>query len=246
MGPASSGETGGAIQSPHTRIAVLEGDGVTVHEPPSAGFREFRDYVLDFILQVTNDSGMPFPSIALREIIDNLVHAIPCTVSVVVDPALCRIYISDTGPGIPRLDLAMEPGYSTATEEQRAYIRGVGLGFPLAQRNLADMGGNLHVSSEPGKGTYVCLSLVPDAATGWDPGKAHDNLTHRQNNILFLLSEVERIGPSGVASELGISLSTAYRELIRLENIGLICSTSDGKRFLSEIGKSYLQSLLSL
>ncbi len=246
MGGQSSGPGKHLIVPPRTRVALPEGNGFAIHEPSFKDFPDFRKGVTDLVLEALDEAGTPSPAVALQEIVDNLVHAVPCTATIVVDPSFNRIYVSDTGPGITRLDLALEPGYSTATEEQRALIRGVGLGFYLAQKNLEDLGGALRVSSEPGVGTYICMTLAPEITSPRMSHEVPDNLTYRQNNILFLLSELEKIGPSGVASELGISLSTAYRELIKLERLGLVESLPDGKRFLSDTGKSYLQSLLSL
>lgn len=231
---------------PHTRVAVPQERGFAVHEIISNDFHEYRDRVVGLVLQSLASAYTNLPETALRELIDNFVHAIPCSASVVVDPSLERIHISDTGPGICCLDLALEPGYSTATERQRTLIRGVGLGFYLAEQDVREMGGELHITSEPGRGTYISISLTADIFPGRVPVEAPGGLSHRQNNILFLLTEGEKIGPSRVASELGISLSTAHRELVKLERLGLIVKTLDGKRFLSENGKSYLQSILSL
>lgn len=242
--------TGGAreveLLPPHTRVAVPEGEGFTVYEISCEDFSSFRERVTEIVLAALGIKDDRAPATTLRELLDNLVHAVPCTASVVVDPSLERLYISDTGPGINRLDLALEPGYSTATELHRSVIRGVGLGFYLAMREVRDLGGDLQVFSQPGEGTYITISLASSGLPLPSFPDLTDRLSHRQNNILFLLTEEESIGPSQVAGELGISLSTAHRELVKLEDLGLIRRSSDGKRFLSERGRSYLQSILSL
>ncbi|WP_287155035.1 ATP-binding protein [Candidatus Solincola tengchongensis] len=244
METAGLWERNPVISPPHTRVAIPDGEGFKIHEISSTDFRSFSDKVVDVVVSALEVSHPQPPETAVRELIDNLVHAVPCAASVVVDPSLNRFYVSDTGPGISRLDLALEPGYSTATEAQRSVIRGVGLGFYLAEKEIADLGGNLQVFSQPGGGTYISVSLTGDVETGMDG--LVEKLSHRQNNILFLLTEEDSVGPSQVASELGISLSTAHRELVKLERLGLITRSTDGKRFLSDIGKSYLQSILSL
>lgn len=234
------------LRPPTTRIAVPDGAGFFIHEVRSGDFSSFREKACDIILSSLEGTLSRPPETALRELLDNLVHAVPCSASVVIDPSLNRLYISDTGPGISRLDLALEPGFSTATELQRSIIRGVGLGFYLAKREVRELGGELHVFSQPGIGTYITVSLGDSELSSPGGIDLAERLSHRQNNILFLLTEEEFIGPSQVAMELGISLSTAHRELVKLERIGLIGRSSDGKRFLSEMGKSYLQSILSL
>jgi hypothetical protein len=245
MDRAGDSEAGWFIKPPHTRVAVPDGNGFLVHDVVMNDFPSFRERVVDIVMTAL-EPALPQPPETPPRVIDNLVHAVPCAASVVVDPSLERFYISDTGPGISRLDLALEPGYSTATEIHRSVIRGVGLGFYLAEKEVGDLGGELQVFSHPGEGTYVAVSLTNGHALASPYSGLEERLSHRQNNILFLLTEEEFVGPSQVAEELGISLSTAHRELVRLEQLGLIARSSDGKRFLSDAGKSYLQSILSL
>lgn len=232
------------LTPPPTRVAVLDGESFTVHDVLADDFPSFRDKVAETVFPSLEGTFPRLPEITLRELLDNLVHAVPCSASVVVDSSLKRLYICDTGPGIGRLDLAMEPGYSTATEVHRSIIRGVGLGFYLVEREVRELGGELQVFSHPGEGTYVAVSLLGGDLLRED-AELVNGLSHRQNNILFLLTEEGYVGPSRVAQELGISLSTSYRELVRLEKMGIVGRSPDGKRFLSEMGKSYLQSILS-
>jgi len=235
-----------SILPPNTRVAIPEGGGFRIEEIASDDFADFRDEVTGLLSGWLQEKGVPFPGVAVREILDNLIHAVPCNASVAIDPDLGYICISDNGPGIRRLDLALELGYSTATDDQRRLIRGAGVGFHLAREDMRRLGGELTVSSEPGLGTHVRLSFRPSGPRGVDPEEFLARLSQRQNNILFLLSEGESFGPSRVASELGISVSTAHRELTRLQELGLVSCAPDGKRFLSDAGKTYLQGLLSL
>lgn len=59
----------------------------------------------------------------------------------------------DHGPGIADIDLAMQEGYSTASEEIRDMGFGAGMGLPNMKRN-AD---NLVIQSELNKGTTVIM-----------------------------------------------------------------------------------------
>ncbi|MDD3718235.1 MAG: ATP-binding protein [Actinomycetota bacterium] len=233
---------------PHARVALpLEGGLFDVLDVGGEDFPEFADNLVSLVAQALDERGLDVPVVALREVVDNIVHALPCSVSVVVEPGLGNIFVSDTGGGIPRLDLAFELGYSTASDVHRAYIRGVGVGLYLAREDLRSRGGELLIASDPGSGTYVQLILsrsAPSLAPGG--GGPQIRLTQRQNNILFLLSEGEHLGPSQVSAELNIGVSTAHRDLIKLQDFGLIYVNQSGKRFLSELGRSYLQSLLSL
>jgi Mn-dependent DtxR family transcriptional regulator len=61
-------------------------------------------------------------------------------------------------------------------------------------------------------------------------------LTPRQKKVLLLIAELGSAGPSAVAKELGVSQSTAYRELQALTALHLIDSRRSGKRTLTEEG----------
>jgi DNA-binding IclR family transcriptional regulator len=57
--------------------------------------------------------------------------------------------------------------------------------------------------------------------------------------------ELGAVGPSAVSRELGVGLSTAYRDLSTLESAGLIASDETGKRVLTPLGISSLDHVLS-
>lgn len=63
--------------------------------------------------------------------------------------------ITDDGPGIEDIELAMQPGYSTASEEAREMGFGAGMGLPNMKKN-AD---RIFVESEKGKGTLVRMTF---------------------------------------------------------------------------------------
>ena len=236
------------IIPPHTRIAIPGDDAVyDVQDIEEESFPGFVSRAVDIVSTALSDRGRVVPAIALREVLDNLVHAVPCSTSIVLGPLLDNIFISDTGPGISRPDLAFELGYSTASELQRSCIRGVGIGLYLAREDILSCGGEMRIESGAESGTFVSLSLsAPSTAPAYDGGIGGLPLTQRQNNILFLLSEGEPLGPSRISDELNIGVSTAHRDLVKLQEVGLICTNVTGKRFLSDMGRSYLQSLLSL
>lgn len=62
-----------------------------------------------------------------------------------------RVFLTDHGPGIPDIDLAMQEGYSTATPEMRARGFGAGLGLPNIKRNSDEF----EIASEVGVGTTL-------------------------------------------------------------------------------------------
>lgn len=72
-----------------------------------------------------------------------------------VNPQRITISISDRGKGIADIGLAMQEGYSTATDEMREMGFGAGLGLPNIKKN-AD---RFEINSIPGKGTRLKISF---------------------------------------------------------------------------------------
>jgi serine/threonine-protein kinase RsbT len=80
-----------------------------------------------------------------------VMHAARAKVFLTASDKEISVVIDDEGKGIPDIDKAMQPGFSTATEEQRAMGFGAGMGLPNIKKNTDD----LKVSSVVGKGTRV-------------------------------------------------------------------------------------------
>jgi anti-sigma regulatory factor (Ser/Thr protein kinase) len=59
--------------------------------------------------------------------------------------------VRDEGPGIPDIGLAMQEGYSTASDEMREMGFGFGMGLPNMKKNSDEF----RVDTEVGKGTSV-------------------------------------------------------------------------------------------
>jgi serine/threonine-protein kinase RsbT len=85
-----------------------------------------------------------------------IMHARCGSVTLTVSPQFVEIVIADEGPGILDIDLAMQEGYTTATEEMRAMGFGSGMGLPNIKRNSND----LQISSEVGKGTTLRMKFL--------------------------------------------------------------------------------------
>ena len=68
-----------------------------------------------------------------------------------VDPNQIRIEVEDSGPGIPDIDKAMQPGYSTAPD----WVRELGFGAGMGLNNIKKCVDEMNVTSTVGKGTRV-------------------------------------------------------------------------------------------
>lgn len=88
----------------------------------------------------------------------NAVQAMPeggsLDIALKSDPDTVEIDFSDTGPGIEAdaIEQVFEPYYSTKET-------GIGLGLPLTRKIIEEHGGEISVSSEPGKGTTFTVIL---------------------------------------------------------------------------------------
>ncbi|MBQ9944904.1 MAG: anti-sigma regulatory factor [Clostridia bacterium] len=65
------------------------------------------------------------------------------------------IVLADKGPGIPDINLAMQEGYSTATENVRSLGFGAGMGLPNMKRYTDEM----KIESEVGVGTTITMCV---------------------------------------------------------------------------------------
>ena len=68
-------------------------------------------------------------------------------------------------------------------------------------------------------------------------------LSRRQRRVLFLVADLGEVGPSTASTELDMSLSTAFRDLVVLEEMGLVHSDPNGKRSLTPLGARVIAAL---
>jgi len=90
--------------------------------------------------------------IALYEAEVNVVaHAFSGKVEVEIDENKIVMRVSDEGPGIPDVELAMQPGFSTASKKVREMGFGAGMGLPNIKKNTDEM----EIETQVGKGTVL-------------------------------------------------------------------------------------------
>jgi serine/threonine-protein kinase RsbT len=84
-----------------------------------------------------------------------VMHAKRAKVNLTVTPKLIEVLISDEGKGIPDVGLAMQKGFTTATEEMRAMGFGSGMGLPNIKKNSDE----LNIDSKVGQGTKLQIKF---------------------------------------------------------------------------------------
>lgn len=87
--------------------------------------------------------------------INMVIHANGGTIDVDLIDNEIRMTLSDTGPGIADVDLAMTVGYSTAPDNVRSLGFGAGMGLPNMKKYTDEMS----VESTVGVGTTVKMTV---------------------------------------------------------------------------------------
>ena len=70
-----------------------------------------------------------------------------------------KITLTDQGPGIEDIDLAMQEGWSTASDSVRELGFGAGMGLP----NIKKQSDDFQITSEVGKGTTLVITILSSA-----------------------------------------------------------------------------------
>jgi len=95
-------------------------------------------------------------SIAMYEgEINMVIHANGGTADVEISDDEITIILSDKGPGIPDVELAMQEGYSTARDSIRNLGFGAGMGFP----NMKKYTDYMNIDTTLGVGTTVTMKV---------------------------------------------------------------------------------------
>lgn len=209
------------------------------------------------------DGGVP--ERAIREVIENLIHAEYEGVVISVFDGGKTVRVSDRGAGISNKSQAAEFGFSGASADAMPHIRGVGAGLGIARSEIKKAGGRLSIEDNLGGGSVVTVTVAdepgvskpsetkteaPKSSAAAPKRRYPDevpriSISERQQNVLMTVLECGEVGPSTIADTVDISVSTAYRDLSTLEDHGLVAGDESGKRVISPLGKDYVEAIIS-
>ena len=85
-----------------------------------------------------------------------VIHADEGIVDFILTPDHVLIIVSDCGPGIEDVQLAMQEGYSTASDDMREMGFGAGMGLPNIMKSCDDF----RIDTEVGVGTTLRMVIV--------------------------------------------------------------------------------------
>lgn len=83
--------------------------------------------------------------------INLIIYSYGGTMDVRIKPGIINITAKDSGPGIPDIKKAMEPGYSTAPD----WVREMGFGAGMGLTNIQNNTDHMELASTVGKGTTL-------------------------------------------------------------------------------------------
>ncbi len=253
------------------RVAVYEAPGAAPRveevEPRPTG--EYIEELTTTVHRLAREQGSDIPYTVVREVTENFIHARFAEPVVSILDAGRTIRFADQGPGIADKTNAVLPGFTTAAGDMKRYIRGVGSGLPLVRDFLTLSGGTLVIEDNLGTGSVVTICSHPQVRPSYQspstapegqsaqysaapftqqllspPSEPVLRLPTRQQQVLALVMETGLVGPSMVAKELGVGVSTAYRDLASLEEADLI-EADGGKRTLTEKGLLYISEYMA-
>lgn len=156
--------TEGDAAAPYaTRVAVyddmLSAPRVIVVEQQD--IRTYLEAVTNTVYRCMKEQGGRLALQVIREIVENLIHARFVEPIISVLDGGNTIRFADQGPGIKDKERAFEFGVTSASREQKRYIRGTGSGFPIVSDYLENAGGAISIEDNIGQGTVVTVSVDP-------------------------------------------------------------------------------------
>ena len=268
------------------RVAVYESlvTAPRTFDISSNDFATLVDQIAAQVYTLSHEKGGTLPYVALRELIENLIHADFKNAVITIMPDGNTVRISDQGPGISDKEKIFVPGFTTATNDMRKHIKGVGSGLPIVNESLRMLGGEVTVEDNLKDGAVITLYMRKPTAKEDEKVRINEKqdlsnsqsnefeikksnspensnestfserpftaqktaseidkmLSNRQKSVFLLIAEMGEIGPSTVNKELDMSLSTAHRDLVTLEELELITCIEGGKRKVTDKGLEYL------
>ena len=208
---------------------------------------EYIEKLTTTIYEQAKLAGGKVPYTLIREVSENFIHAKfqEIVVSILDDGNTIRF--ADQGPGIQEKEKAQKPGFSSAIEPMKKYIRGVGSGFPIVKDYLDDREGTIIIEDNLVSGAVVTISLEkkPSEPAVTARQTIRQNairavppipLSEREKAFMTMLLREGELGVTELSELTGTPASSTYNTLKKLEEAGLAEKTTGKKRWLTELG----------
>ena len=202
---------------------------------------EFIEKLTTTVYEQSKLAGGKIPYTLIREVSENFIHAQfrEIVVSILDDGNTIRF--ADQGPGIQEKEKAQQPGFSSAIEPMKEYIRGVGSGFPIVRDYLDDRNGSIIIEDNLTSGAVVTITLErkrkqPTIKSETPLPIPMVPLNEREKTFINLLQREGELGVTELRDLSETPTSTTHNTLRKLEEAGLVEKLPNRKRTLSEIG----------
>ena len=145
-----------------------------VTEIMPASTPDYIEALASTIYNQAKQAGGSIPYTVEREVSENFIHARFTEIIVSILDGGNTIRFADQGPGISDKKKAQLPGFSSAVDPKKGYIRGVGSGLPIVCDYLNFTLGSISIDDNIGQGTVVTISMngEADASDGVERAQA--------------------------------------------------------------------------
>ncbi len=254
---ASSREASLAFVDTPARIAIyddlLSSPRIVDIKPNTT--REFIGELAASIYSEASSLGGSIPYTVILQVSENFIHAEFTEMVISIFDKGNTIRFTDQGPGILDKEKAQLPGYSSATQEMKQYINGVGSGLPIVKEYLETKQGNIRIEDNLSSGAVVTISLVSEeqkippsieASVPGDTSLSVDMLlpllSKRAISFLPLFKTESIWGVKDLYTTTNIPSGSMYNELKKLRDLGIV--TQIGKKYtLTPLGKDLVRTL---
>lgn len=210
---------------------------------PGGPTHQFIEAIASTTYKEAQERGGMIPYSVIREVTENFIHANFKEPVVSIFDRGNTIRFADQGPGIKDKDRAQEPGFTSASEPMKKYIRGVGSGLPLVKEVLGFSHGTIKIEDNINQGSVVTISLLRDLQSKEDIQAAHiPKLTENDRAVLRALLPNEILGVTEMVARTSIPQSTIHKSFSKLESAGLVQKVNK-KRQLTDEGMQIALSL---
>lgn len=222
------------ISSP-ARIAVYDNlqSAPRVIQIPGAPTHDYIEHIAALTYQNAAALGGLIPYTVIREVSENFIHANFNEVVVSILDRGNTIRFSDQGPGIQQKELAQLPGFTSASEPMKRYIRGVGSGLPIVKDYLNISHGNISIEDNVNQGSVVTISLIANPSNPLTPDEA-PNLTENETAVLKALLPQQILGVTDVNKITNIPVASISYAFSKLEEKGYVEKVNKKRRLTNE------------
>lgn len=190
---------------------------------PGGPTHQFIEDIASTTYKEAQQRGGMIPYTVIREVAENFIHANFNEPVVSIFDRGNTIRFADQGPGIKDKERAQEPGFTSASEPMKKYIRGVGSGLPLVKEVLGFSHGTIKIEDNINHGSVVTISLLRDL-DAHPSAESTDipSLTKNDKAILQALLPHEKLGITEMNSLTGIPNATIHKSFEKLEQAGIL------------------------